>query len=419
MNYGKHDRPVDGPLARSGSRASPSRSKAIAVALIADAAGLASALVGASAPVLMLALAGLLASPEAQALTCTKFNSLQCISAPEFQYAGGFAPDTGYGGFGGAPDCTVTRTPVVFIHGNADSAYSWDARTSKVPKYTRPPRSVYQAFKHAGYEDCELFGVNYLDARERRSGMAAYNYHKESKYRIIEEFISAVKSYTHASRVDLVTHSLGVSMTIATLDYYHDWGSVRRFVNIAGGLHGLDSCEWVGYANPFVPTCGSQNLLDHWVFGFYPDAAHPGINPWTARDAAWYSLPQTAVQNPDVQFYTIDAGTHDEVMCATVSDYRTCGKSPLFTSAGNVKAQLDVGAGSDTRQVNWDWVTNGYPAYPNVTGGDTDGVGHFYAKDNTGSIIVEMLTTNCAGIACASTYRDNHYGPVSAQPAAP
>ncbi len=50
------------------------------------------------------------------------------------------------------------------------------------------------------------------------------------------------ESLHRAGKVDLVTHSMGVSMSMAALDYYSDWGNVRRFVNIAGGLHGLDSC---------------------------------------------------------------------------------------------------------------------------------------------------------------------------------
>ncbi len=46
----------------------------------------------------------------------------------------------------------------------------------------------------------------------------------------------------------------------------------------------------------------------------------------------------------------------------------------------------------------------------NMGGGDTDGVGHFKAKNNTGTIIYKMLSTTCTGTGCANSY---YYGPVS------
>jgi len=369
-------------------------------------AGILSLMAGAAslAPVVAIGTAGMAFSGSAQAVTCGSFNGLTC-SGTAFQYAGGFNPKAGEsGGFGGASSCTVTHTPVVFVHGNGDNSTSWASPTFQVSGYAQAPNSVYAQFKAAGYQDCELFGVTYLSSTEQ--SLSGENYHQESKYDIIENFVKAVKKYTGKSQVDVVTHSLGVSMSMATFTYFGDWGSVRRFVNIAGGLHGLDSCLWVGYANPYATTCGSQNWYDGYIFGFYPDAVSPGINPWTGTSAS-YALSNSANANSGVSFYTIYAGTHDEIMCATVSDYSTCGNSPiLVNSHGNVKAQLMVGAGDNTQQVNWDW-SNGMPS--SVMGGDTNGVGHFHSRSNTGVIIVNMLTTSCTGTGCASGYS---YGPV-------
>ncbi len=353
-----------------------------------------------AAPALLLNFA---ATTPAEAMSCGTFSGTNC-SNTGFQYAGGFKPNAGeYGGFGGG-SCTATHTPVIFVHGNGDNASSWDSPPTPVPGYAAPPNSDYMQFKAAGYNDCELFGMTYLDSSER--GATQINYHQESKYQIIENFIAAVKKYTGKSQVDIVTHSLGVSMSMATLTYYNDWGSVRRFVNIAGGLHGLDSCEYIGYANALAPTCGSQNIFDGYIFGFYPDGGS-GINAWTGTSAS-YSLSNSAISHPGTSFYTIYAGNQDQFMCATISDYSICGSSPLIASASNVKSQLNVGAGQTALQVNWDW-TLGAPTL--LTGGDKNGVGHFHARNNTGKIIVNMLTTNCTGIACASGYT---YGPVSA-----
>ena len=358
---------------------------------------------GALTPMTAVGLAFIGFSPSAQALICTTADDKMCKSAVDPQYGGGFSPTVGSGGFGGATGCTATRTPVVFIHGNTDWAYSLAANTYQVPGYSKPPNSVYQELKNAGYKDCEIYGVNYLNSSER--GSAAMNYHQESKFDIINGFINQVKSFTGKSQVDIISHSFGVSMSIATLHYYNNWSSVRRFINIAGGLHGLDSCIYTGYSNAYAPTCGSQNVYDGWVFGFFPDSWSPGINPWTADNGAWYSLPAAPAQAPNTSFYTLYAGTKDQIMCSTYSDYSVCGNSPKFRSYTNVKAQINVGAGSDTQQVNWDYTT-GWPY--NVSGGDTSGVGHFHAKNNTGKIIVNMLTTTCTGTGCASGYT---YGP--------
>ncbi len=346
---------------------------------------------------------GMLAfSPSAFAVSCGTYDGKFC-NGVAFQYGGSFNPNVGeYGGFGGAASCTPTRTPVIFIHGNGDNATSWDSPPAQVPGYTKPPNSMYQEFKAAGYKDCELFGVSYLSPIQRAGEQN--NYHQEQIYGIVEKFIRAVKLHTGKSQVDIVSHSLGVSVSMATLNYYGDWGSVRRFVNIAGGLHGLDSCLYIGYANALAPTCGSQNLFDPYIFGFYPDAAAPGINPWTGTTAT-KALPRSAIQNPAVSFYTLYAGTHDQIMCATVSNYATCGNSPLLMAATNVKTQINVGTGSNTQQINWDWTT-GSPL--NVKGGDTDGVGHIRARNNTGSIVTKMLTTTCT-TGCASSYAA--YGP--------
>lgn len=340
-------------------------------------------------------------SHSAFAVSCGSYDGKFC-NGTAFQYAGGFNPQVGeYGGFGGASGCTVSRTPVIFVHGNGDNATSWDSPTAQVPGYAKAPNSMYQQFKAAGYKDCELFGVSYLSASER--GSEQTNYHQSSKYAILEKFIRAVKTYTGKTKVDIVSHSLGVSMSMATLTYYGDWGSVRRFVNIAGGLHGLDSCLWIGYANALAPTCGSQNWLDSSIFGFYPDASSPGINSWTGTTAS-HALPRAALTNGTVSFYTLYAGTRDQIMCATVSNYGTCGNSPLLMTASNVKAQINVGAGSNTQQLNWDW-TQGSPW--NVKGGDTDGVGHMRTRNNTGTIVVKMLSTTCTS-GCAADYV---YGP--------
>lgn len=343
------------------------------------------------------------------ALSCGNFSYPKC-DGPDLQYDGGFNPGTGFGGFGGG-QCRAVRTPVIFIHGNGDRATNWD---SPAAKSGASMRSVYQEFKARGYTDCELFGVTYLSAGEQSSPQT--NYHKPEKYDVLIRFIESVKAYTGKEQVDIVAHSLGVSMALAALTYQDNlhqgkngWNSVRRFVNIAGGLHGLPSCLAAGFNNPLISTCGSQNVFNKYIFGFYPDSGSPaGFNHWTGASGK-LSLRRTPLYHPNVYFYTLHAGLHDQIHCSTARKHKGCETGALFDQSANVRAQLNIGAGTKAGMRNFDFV-NWRPTA--VSGGDADGVGHFKARNNAGRIIYEMLNTECVGLACKGTYAG---GPVFAE----
>jgi pimeloyl-ACP methyl ester carboxylesterase len=307
----------------------------------------------------------------------------------ENQFGGSFAPaNAPYGGFGGAAACSASRTPVVFLHGNGDEARNWD-----YPASTGVP-SVYDAFKAAGYKDCELFGLNWLSASER--GAAQLNYHKHTKAAMVRDFINAVKAYTGKTQVDVVGHSMGVTVGLHGIDYGSLWSSVRRFISISGGLRGLASCYWAGYANPYVTTCGSQNYFDSQIFGFFPHLLGGAYNPRTG-DGGFRDRPSGKA----TRFYSLRAGYQDQVLCSTASYYVGCDQSAVFDAYTNVYAQLDVGSGSTAAQVDYDF--SDWSPY-NAAGGDLDGVGHFRAKNNTGQVQARMLTTTCSGTGCCTGY---------------
>ena len=89
-----------------------------------------------------------------------------------------------------------------------------------------------------------------------------------------------------------------------------------------------------------------------------------------------------------VKFYTIRAGTSDEVVCPTGVDCT----SSLFKSSGSVIFQVMVGEGKPL-------------VAPNGTD-DTTGVGHFRSRSNSGAIQVNMAA-GCSGNDCCSGYDGN------------
>lgn len=353
------------------------------------------------------AMGGLLLAGAAQALSCGPTDGRICQGTAS-QFAGGFAPGVGHGGFGGG-SCTASKTPVVFVHGNADSAISFDAPPGSVTGYATPARSVYAELKARGYNDCELFGITWLSASEQAAPQ--YNVHSSSRYATLQYFIDQVKAYTGKSKVDIVAHSMGVSMALATLQYNNSWGSVRRFVNIAGGIRGLYSCYATGYANAYAPTCGSQNLWDSTLFGFFPEGWYYGLwvtNSWTGSSGS-NALRNMPAGHTGVAFYTLAAGFKDQVACATASFWAGCDQAARFASTtSNVKSQLNIGAGSNATQADYNWA-DGMP-YNRGGGDSSNGVGHFRAKNNAGTIIQRMLLTTCTGTGCASAYST---GPVA------
>jgi pimeloyl-ACP methyl ester carboxylesterase len=359
--------------------------------------------VGGAMPALAFVLLGTataLLPGNARALDCGSNNGYTCTGTAT-QYAGGFNPGVGSGGFGGGT-CTATRTPVVFVPGNGDSAISFDMPPASVAGYATPANSVYDELKARGYNDCELFGITYLDADERATPQ--YNYHEPAKYQIIKAFIDKVKAYTGRSQVDIVAHSMGSTMALAALRYYGYHASVRRFVNIGGGLRGLNTCYATGYQSTYAPTCNAEAYVwpyDFYTFGYYPSSgvAYYGYNRWTGSGSD--SLRAMPAMFSTIQYYTITAGAYDQVHCFTTSYSSGCGSGALFNAGSNVKAQVDIGFGSSTYAYDWDW-SDGSPY--NMGGGDTsNGVGHFRSKTNAGRIVYNMLATTCT-TGCANGY---------------
>lgn len=185
-----------------------------------------------------------------------------------FNYGG-----NSYGGKAGAGD-TVVNQPVIFIHGNSDSALG---QSSALTGWN----SSINYFLSQGYKTSELYATTWGDANP---ALSAYQYHSKPNLQKIRAFIQAVKAYTGATKVDIVTHSMGVTLARkavlggaandAANGGSYNLGSpltssVDAFVGIAGANWGLVSCYQTGGS---TPTCAATN-------GLYPGYA-AGSPPW-------------------------------------------------------------------------------------------------------------------------------------------
>jgi pimeloyl-ACP methyl ester carboxylesterase len=142
-------------------------------------------------------------------------------------------------GFGAAGP--VNRVPVIFLHGNNDTPFA----TSCNP-YGRM-QALAQHFADNGYSTSELWGLGYqgdqcdLAADQtRRSSIAHTN---QANVPDLRRFVRAVLAFTGAREVDIVGHSLGVTLAREWIrqDGAHD--IVRRLVAIDGPNHGIINCS--------------------------------------------------------------------------------------------------------------------------------------------------------------------------------
>lgn len=178
-----------------------------------------------------------------------------------------------FGGRAFAGD-TVVNQPVIFIHGNSDAALGSGAGfTGWV--------SSRDYFLSQGYKMSELYATTWGDANPLLSGN---QYHSKPNIQKVRAFIQAVKAYTGATKVDVITHSMGTTLARKAIlggtgndalnGGSYNLGaaitsSIDTFVGIAGANWGLVSCYQIGGT---TPTCAATN-------GLYPGYA-PGSPPF-------------------------------------------------------------------------------------------------------------------------------------------
>jgi len=157
-------------------------------------------------------------------------------------------PMAGFGGNGGG----VQRTPVIFVHGNTVSARYW-----------LPAR---EHFRKAGYTDDEMwaFGYGWDNVRYFDSG--------DLSVPSLDRAVTSVMDYLSKKsgrpiyQVDLVAHSLGVTLARQWMKQTNSWHKVRNFIGACGANDGV----WTSW-----PDARGQNRVVSFELA-------PG-SPWLAQ----------------------------------------------------------------------------------------------------------------------------------------
>ncbi|EDV24806.1 uncharacterized protein TRIADDRAFT_25084 [Trichoplax adhaerens] len=190
-----------------------------------------------------------------------------------------FARDKGFS-FGG---CTSDsdkfhQIPIIFVHGNSDRAVG--NATGQ-----RGWTNSINYFLSKGYSPCELYAITWGPADTL---LFSQQYHSWPYLLRVRKFIEAVKAYTNYPQVNIIAHSMGVTLARKAIkggtgydeDHggYYDLGNplpyVDTFIGIAGANLGIFSCFLSG---PITPFCSELN-------GFYPGYKDEGLGPYSMSE---------------------------------------------------------------------------------------------------------------------------------------
>jgi pimeloyl-ACP methyl ester carboxylesterase len=159
------------------------------------------------------------------------------------------------GGFGGiAAHAPLHHTPVIFVHGNQADAQNW--------------LSVMLQFQNdSGYSMQEMYALSYnglgnyyagapiatpptqddatyVDQNPSALANGGHGAADDDNVADLCRFIQAVQAYTGSRQVDIVAHSLGVTLARRTMQLYPALAKdVAAFVGIAGANHGTTVCR--------------------------------------------------------------------------------------------------------------------------------------------------------------------------------
>lgn len=149
---------------------------------------------------------------------------------PVLKDLGGYGQGQRIRGFGGIKKGEpLNKTPIILVHGNGANSDTF-IRLAKL-------------FYEAGYSRQEIWAFSYLGYP---SILQNLNPHEEN-VEDLNQFVQAVLNYTGAKKVSLITHSLGVTLSLYWMKKFNAYPQVETFVAAAGAVHGfpgMEDIEW-------------------------------------------------------------------------------------------------------------------------------------------------------------------------------
>uniref|UniRef100_A0A914H073 Lipase n=1 Tax=Globodera rostochiensis TaxID=31243 RepID=A0A914H073_GLORO len=206
-------------------------------------------------------------------------------------------PQNSYGGrqFEGQ---TLKNRPVIFIHGNSDGALAqgdeeWSQGWSANIKY----------FLINGYSSAEMYAITYGNRNLTYAMNRSIDCATVIKMRL---FLEAVLQYTGSQYVNIVAHSMGVTIAriIIQGNTFSEAGKVKchlgkqlmnrvsNLIGIAGANFGMCSCSNETIAQTFA-ACGK-------LTGFWTSSRCPDHEMATNTRRCWHVLTENATEKkPD------------------------------------------------------------------------------------------------------------------------
>lgn len=131
---------------------------------------------------------------------------------------------------------------VVMVHGNTGTPSHWNSTVSLL--------------KSKGYTDAQIFRP---DWGYKTVVGASLNTHDSTNTGKVKTAINAALSSSCTGKIDVLGHSMGVTLAMKAINELGVSGRVDSFVGIAGAQHGLLSCGIYPF-NVLTPSCGSLGL---------------------------------------------------------------------------------------------------------------------------------------------------------------
>lgn len=143
-------------------------------------------------------------------------------------------------GFAAAPAEAQCRDAVVLVHGNAASTSTWN--------------NTYNELLRRGYASGDIYRPNWGSKT-----CAACNDHDGSELVPVKDAINQALSRSCTGKIDVIGHSMGVTLSIRAILDLGVQSRVDAFVGIAGAYRGLWSCGTYPL-NVITSTCGYWGL---------------------------------------------------------------------------------------------------------------------------------------------------------------